>query len=213
MHGGVEYDALKEENVEALAKGVENLAKHIDSIQQFNLPYIVAVNQFTHDTEKELDFLKSWCEEFGHPCEIANVWLNGGAGAKELATRIISLIEDNTQTFHHLYNREESLEQKILTIAKKVYGARGVNYTEEAQVQLEKIKRLGYNDYLICMAKTPVSLSDDPKVLGRPTDFEITIREIRISAGAGFIVCFNRKRSNNAWSSKTAGSIKNGRHT
>lgn len=189
MHGGVEYDALKEENIEALAKGVENLAKHIDSIQQFNLPYIVAINQFTHDTEKELDFLKTWCEEFGHPCEIANVWLNGGAGAKELATRIVSLIEDNTQTFHHLYNREESLEQKILTIAKKVYGARGVNYTEEAQAQLQKIKQLGYEDYLICMAKTPVSLSDDPKVLGRPTDFDITIREIRISAGAGFIVC------------------------
>ena len=189
MHGGVEYENLKEENVEALSKGVENLAKHIDSIQQFNLPYVVAVNQFTHDTEAELDFLKSWCEANNHPCEIANVWLNGGAGAKELAERVVELVDQNNQTFTHLYNREDSLEDKILTIAKKVYGANGVVYTEEAQSQLDKIKSLGYENFLVCMAKTPVSLSDDPKVLGRPTDFNITIREIRISAGAGFIVC------------------------
>lgn len=189
MHGGVEYENLKEENVEALAKGVENLAKHIDSIQQFNLPYVVAINQFTHDTEAELNFLKSWCEENSHPCEIANVWLNGGAGAKELASCVVELIDGNDQTFAHLYNREDSLEDKILTIAQKVYGARGVVYTEAAQSQLEKIKALGYEDFLVCMAKTPVSLSDDPKVLGRPTDFDITIREIRISSGAGFIVC------------------------
>ena len=189
MHGGVEYDNLKEENVEALAKGVENLAKHIDSIQQFNLPYVVAINQFTHDTEAELNFLKTWCEDNNHPCEIANVWLNGGAGAKELANRVIELIENNNQTFGHLYNREDKLEDKILTIAQKVYGARDVIYTEQAQAQLETIKELGYEDFLVCMAKTPVSLSDDPKVLGRPTDFDITIREIRISAEAGFIVC------------------------
>ena len=189
MHGGVEYENLKEENVEALSKGVENLEKHIDSIQQFNLPYVVAVNQFTHDTGAEFDFLKSWCEENNHPCEIANVWLNGGAGAKELAERVVELVDQNNQTFTHLYNREDSLEDKILTIAKKVYGANGVVYTEEAQSQLDKIKSLGYENFLVCMAKTPVSLSDDPKVLGRPTDFNITIREIRISAGAGFIVC------------------------
>lgn len=189
MHGGVEYDNLKEENVEALAKGIENLAKHIDSIQKFNLPYVVAVNQFTHDTEAELEFLKKWCEENNHPCEIANVWLNGGAGAKELANRVIELIENNDQTFRVLYEREAKLEDKILTIAKNIYGARGVVYTDEAKNQLQKIKELGYEDFLVCMAKTPVSLSDDPKVLGRPTNFDITIREIRISAGAGFIVC------------------------
>ncbi|MDE5976853.1 MAG: formate--tetrahydrofolate ligase [Turicibacter sp.] len=189
MHGGVEYDQLKEENVEALANGIENLAKHIDSIQQFNLPYVVAVNQFTHDTEAELNYLKTWCAENNHPCEIANVWLNGGAGAKDLANRVVELIETNNQTFSHLYNREEKLENKILTIAQKVYGARDVIYTELAKSQLEKIKELGYEDFLVCMAKTPVSLSDDPKVLGRPTDFDITIREIRISAGAEFIVC------------------------
>ncbi len=189
MHGGVEYDNLKEENVEALAKGVENLAKHIDSIQQFNLPYVVAINQFTHDTEAELNFLKTWCIENNHPCEIANVWLNGGLGAKDLANTVVSLIESNEQTFTHLYNREDKLEDKISTIAQKVYGARGVVYTEQAQAQLETIKGLGYEDFLVCMAKTPVSLSDDPKILGRPTDFDITIREIRISAGAGFIVC------------------------
>ena len=183
MHGGVEYDNLKE------AKGIENLAKHIDSIQKFNLPYVVAVNQFTHDTEAELEFLKKWCEENNHPCEIANVWLNGGAGAKELANRVIELVENNDQTFKVLYEREAKLEDKILTIAKNIYGARGVVYTDEAKNQLQKIKELGYEDFLVCMAKTPVSLSDDPKVLGRPTNFDITIREIRISAGAGFIVC------------------------
>ena len=188
MHGGVEYDHLREENVEALARGIENLAKHIDSIQKFNLPYVVAVNQFTHDTEAELEFLKR-CEENNHPCEIANVWLEGGAGAKALANRVIELVEGNHQTFKFLYERESRLEDKILTIAQNIYGAQGVIYTEEAKKQLQKIKELGYENFLVCMAKTPVSLSDDPKVLGRPTNFDITIREIRISAGAGFIVC------------------------
>ncbi len=189
MHGGVEYENLKEENVEALAKGIENLAKHIDSIQQFNLPYVVAVNQFTHDTEAELAFLTSWCEENNHPCEIANVWLNGGAGAKQLAQRVVTLIDSNSNDFQHLYPREASLEDKILTVAERIYGANSVIYTEEATEQLERIKSLGYEDYLVCMAKTPVSLTDNPAILGRPTNFDITIREVRISAGAGFIVC------------------------
>ncbi|MGL4337081.1 MAG: formate--tetrahydrofolate ligase [Turicibacter sp.] len=189
MHGGVEYDALKEENVEALAKGMENLAKHIDSISQFNLPYVVAINQFTHDTEAELNYLSTWCKDNNHPCEIANVWLNGGAGAANLASTVISLIDSNSQNFKHLYDREESLEDKVLTIAQKIYGASNVIYTETALEQLELIKSLVYENYLVCMAKTPVSLSDDPKVLGRPTNFDITIREVRISAGAGFIIC------------------------
>ncbi len=189
MHGGVEYENLKEENVDALAKGIENLAKHIDSIQQFNLPYVVAVNQFTHDTEAELAFLTSWCEENNHPCEIANVWLNGGAGAKQLAQRVVTLIDSNSNDFQHLYPREASLEDKILTVAQRIYGANSVIYTEEATEQLERIKSLGYEDYLVCMAKTPVSLTDNPAILGRPTNFDITIREVRISAGAGFIVC------------------------
>ncbi len=189
MHGGVQYENLKEENVDALAKGIENLAKHIDSIQQFNLPYVVAVNQFTHDTEAELAFLTSWCEENNHPCEIANVWLNGGAGAKQLAQRVVTLIDSNSNDFQHLYPREASLEDKILTVAQRIYGANSVIYTEEATEQLERIKSLGYEDYLVCMAKTPVSLTDNPAILGRPTNFDITIREVRISAGAGFIVC------------------------
>ncbi len=189
MHGGVEYENLKEENVDALAKGIENLAKHIDSIQQFNLPYVVAVNQFTHDTEAELAFLTSWCEENNHPCEIANVWLNGGAGAKQLAQRVVTLIDSNSNDFQHLYPREASLEDKILTVAQRIYGANSVIYTEEATEQLERIKSLGYEDYLVCMAKTPVSLTDNPAILGRPTNFDITIREVLISAGAGFIVC------------------------
>ena len=189
MHGGLEYDKLSTENVDALAKGIENLARHIDSIKEFNLPYVVAINQFTHDTENELNFLTAWCEENNHPCEVANVWLDGGAGAKQLATRVVELIETNEEPFKLLYPREATLENKILTIAQRIYGANTVIFTDQAKEQLETIKALGYEDYLVCMAKTPVSLTDNPAILGRPTNFDITIREIRISAGAGFIVC------------------------
>ena len=188
MHGGVEYDNLKEENVEALAKGIENLAKHIDSIQKFNLPYVVAVNQFTHDTEAELEFLKKWCEENNHPCEIANVWLNGGAGAKELANRVIELVENNDQTFKVLYEREAKLEDKILTIAREIYGARDVVYTPAANRQIAELEKFELDKLPICMAKTQYSLSDNPTLLGRPENFDITVKEVRVSNGAGFIV-------------------------
>ena len=189
MHGGVDADSLKTENVEALAKGVENLAKHIDSIQKFNVPYVVAINHFVHDTEAEINFLTSWCQALGHPCEVAKSWAEGGQGGVSLARRVTELALNNTMNFSFLYSKADKLENKILTIATQMYGARNVLYTEAAEADLKKIKELGYEDFLICMAKTPASLSDDPKLIGRPTDFDITIREVRISAGAGFIVC------------------------
>ena len=189
MHGGMDSEELKNENIEALSKGVENLAKHIDSIQQFNIPYVVAINHFIHDTEAEIKFLKSWCETLGHPCEVAKSWAEGGKGTTQLAEKVVKLIESNDKKFKFLYPITDSFEEKILTIAKKIYGARNVNYTDEAKLQLKNTKELGYEEFLICMAKTPASLSDNPQLIGRPTDFDITIREIRISAGAGFIVC------------------------
>jgi len=189
MHGGLEADRLNIEDVEALARGVENLAKHIDSVQKFNVPYVVAINHFIHDTEAEIDFLKSWCQEKGHPCEVAKSWAEGGKGAMALANRVVNLIETQEHRFKMLYSSKDKLEVKILTVATEIYGARGVNYTEKAQEQLAKIKDLGYEEFLVCMAKTPVSLSDNPSLMGRPSDFEITISDIQISAGAGFIVC------------------------
>ena len=189
MHGGIHKDHLKEENIEALAKGVENLAKHIDSVTKFGVPYVVAINHFVFDTDGEVDFLLNWCKENGHPVAVAKGWAEGGAGTVELAKLVVETIEDKPSQFKPLYEREASFEDKVSTIAKNIYGARGVVFTEEAQKQLQTIKDLGYSDYLVCMAKTPASLTDDPKRIGRPTDFDITIREVRISAGAGFIVC------------------------
>lgn len=189
MHGGVARENLQEENVDALAKGVANLAKHIDSITKYNVPYVVAINHFYHDTDAEVAFLLNWCTENGHPCEVAKSWAEGGKGCEALAKRVVSILEKGEADFNFLYPREMPFEEKAAVIATNMYGARGVVFTEEAKKQLQAFKTLGYGEYLACMAKTPASLSDDPKVIGRPTDFDITIRELRVSAGAGFIVC------------------------
>ena len=189
MHGGVDKAALSGENVDALATGVANLAKHIDSVTKFGVPYVVAINHFVHDTEAEVDFLLNWCVQNGHPVEIAKGWAEGGAGTIDLAKRVVDIVEQGAADFKLLYERKASFEDKILTIAKNIYGATGVNYTDEAKAQLDKFRTLGFEDMLICMAKTPASLTDDPKIIGAPTDFTITIKEVRISAGAGFIVC------------------------
>ena len=189
MHGGVDAADLKAENVAALEKGVNNLAKHIDSVTKYDVPYVVALNHFVHDTEAEVDFLISWCKENGHPVEIAKGWADGGAGTADLARTVVEIIEKDEANFKVLYNRKDSFEDKILAIAKNMYGASDVIYSDEAKATLNKFREMGYGDFLICMAKTPASLTDDPKVIGRPTNFTITIKEVRISAGAGFIVC------------------------
>ncbi|MCL2559395.1 MAG: formate--tetrahydrofolate ligase [Turicibacter sp.] len=189
MHGGVDAANLKEENVEALAAGVENLAKHIDSVTKYGVPYVVAINHFAHDTEDEVAFLMNWCGQNEHPVEISHGWADGGAGTAALAKKVVEITETTKADFHVLYPKEASFEEKILTIAQNMYGARDVVYSDEAKATLEKFRTLGYGDFLICMAKTPASLTDNPSVVGRPKDFAITINEVRISAGAGFIIC------------------------
>ncbi len=188
MHGGVKKQELKEENVAALKKGIENLEKHIETIQAFNLPYVVAINHFVMDTDKEVEALSEWLEANNHPYSVSQVWEKGGEGAVDLAHKVIHEIDTNTKKFKRMYELEDSLETKIENIAKTVYGAKGVNYSKEALTQLKKFKKEGWDKLQVCMAKTQMSLSDDPKVYGRPRDFMITVRELRPSIGAGFIV-------------------------
>ena len=189
MHGGIDSTDLKTENVDALAVGIQNLAKHIDSVTKYGVPYVVAINHFVHDSEAEIAYLLDWCAKNGHPVEIAKGWADGGNGTVDLAQKVVEIVEAKTANFKVLYDRNTKFEEKVLTIAKEMYGASDVVYSEAAQATLEKFRELGFGDLLVCMAKTPASLTDDPKIIGRPQDFTITIKEVRISAGAGFIVC------------------------
>lgn len=192
QHGGVAFEDLKEENVDAMLAGCGNLAKHIDTVQQFGLPYIVAINQFDSDSPKEIEALENWCKENGHPMSLSQVWAKGGEGALDLAQQVIALC-DQPNTYAPLYDVHASIEDKINTIAQKVYGADGVDFTDEAKAQIETFNRLGWNELPICMAKTQMSLTDDGKIMGRPTGFRITVRELRPSLGAGFIVALTGK--------------------
>lgn len=192
QHGGVAFEDLKEENVEAMLKGCENLAKHIDTIQQFGLPYVVAINEFATDTPAEVEALQNWCKENGHPMSLSQVWAKGGEGALDLAEKVVELC-DQENSYAPLYDVEDSIENKITAIAQKVYGAKDVVFTEEAQKQIEVFNEMGWDNLPICMAKTQMSLSDDGKVMGRPENFTITVRELRPSLGAGFIVALTGK--------------------
>ena len=190
MHGGVAKEDLATPNVPALLEGVQNLAKHIENIQSFGLPYVVAINEFPTDTKEEVDALMDWCHRHHHPVELSQGWAKGGAGVEAVARRVLSEIEahDGATTFQHLYDLDASIEDKIKTIATKVYGAADVVFTDSAKEQLQTFKQNGWDSLAVCMAKTQYSFSDDPKLLGRPKDFTITIRELRASVGAGFIV-------------------------
>lgn len=189
MHGGVDANDLKLENIEALGRGIENLAKHIDSIAKFGVPCIIAINHFAFDSEPEVEYLLNWCKDNNHPVELSKAWAEGGAGVADLAKKVVELIENKPSEFNYLYEVESTYEEKVEKIAKEIYGAKGVVFSESARATLDELRRLGYGNLLVCMAKTPVSFTDNPKIMGRPTDFEITINEVRISAGAGFIVC------------------------
>ncbi len=188
MHGGVKKASLGEENVEALKKGIENLEKHIETMQAFNLPHVVAINPFVNDTDEEIKALTEWLEENDHPYSLSEVWAKGGEGAVDLAEKVLARIEGNTRKFKRFYEDDDSLEKKIESIAKTAYGAKDVNYTKKAKNQLRRYKREGWDNLQVCMAKTQLSLSDDPKEQGRPRDFTITVRELSPSIGAGFIV-------------------------
>ena len=181
-------DELSNENVEALAKGIVNLEKHIENLQQFGVPVVVTLNRFVTDTEAEYEFIKNFCEERGCEFALAEVWAKGGEGGVALAQKVIDTIENKPSNYKPLYPDNMSIKEKIETVATKIYGAEGVTYSPEAEKAIANIEKLGYGDYPVCMAKTQYSLSDDKTKLGRPTGFTINIREVYISAGAGFVV-------------------------
>jgi len=188
-HGGVAKADLNLENLEALKKGVPNLLKHVENVtRNFGLPAVVALNRFPTDTEAELNFIQKECESLGVTVALSEVWAKGGPGGVRLAEEVIRLIEQGGNHFQYAYEVSLGLKDKIKTIATKIYGAEGVDFVGSSSQDIENIERIGYGDLPVCMAKTQYSLSDDPKKLGRPQGFRISIRNVRISAGAGFVV-------------------------
>ena len=187
-HGGVDAKECKLPNLEALKKGIVNLEKHIDTLQKFGLPFVIALNRFDTDTLEELEYMDSWAKENSYPLALSEVFSKGGLGGLELAEKVIETCEKENN-FNYLYDLNDTVEDKIYKIASKVYGAKEVVYKKKAKEMLEQIKNTNYKDFYICMAKTPLSLTDNAKIVGAPKDFTITVKEIRISAGAKFLVC------------------------
>lgn len=187
MHGGLKKTALDKVDMAALEKGMENLEKHIENVQKFGLPAVVAVNAFPTDTKEELDFVEKKCRELGAEVALSEVWAEGGKGGFALAEKVENAIEREND-FHVLYDEKARIPEKIDTIVREVYGGKGVIFTAAAKKQLAEIEELGLDKMPICMAKTQYSLSDNPELLGRPTNFTVTVRELRVNAGAGFIV-------------------------
>ena len=187
-NGGVPKDQLSDENLEALAKGIVNLEKHIENIQKYDVPVVVTLNSFVTDTDAENEYIRRFCEERGCEFALSEVWEKGGEGGIALAEKVLETLENKESHFHPLYEDGLSLQEKIETISKEIYGARGVIFEPKAAKQLAKIEAMGFGNMPVCMAKNQYSLSDDAKKLGRPTDFDIHIREAYVSAGAGFVV-------------------------
>ncbi|MGW7992315.1 formate--tetrahydrofolate ligase [Staphylococcus xylosus] len=187
MHGGVAKDNLKEENVEALKSGIVNLERHVKNVRKYGLEPVVALNAFVHDTDAETEFVQQWAKDNGVRLALTEVWEKGGKGGIDLANKVLEVIEQ-PQTFKHLYELEQPLEDKIETIVKEIYGGSKVTFSSKAQKQLQQFKENGWDHYPICMAKTQYSFSDDATQLGAPEGFEITIRELEAKTGAGFIV-------------------------
>ena len=188
MHGGVPKTELATPDVEAVKRSIVNLEKHIENIKQYGLPLVVAINAFAQDTPEELEAIRSHCAAHGVNVALSEVFAKGGEGGIELAKEVVALATSGKADFKLLYGEELSLKEKIETIAKKIYGAVGVNYTKEANNALKDFEKMGYGHLPVCMAKTQYSFSDDPALLGRPEGFEITIKNCRIAAGAGFVV-------------------------
>ena len=187
-NGGVAKTDLAEENLDALAKGIVNLEKHIENIQKYGVPVIVTLNSFVTDTDAENAFIEKFCRERGCEFALSEVWEKGGEGGLDLAQKVLETLETKESDFHTLYNDELSLKDKIRTIAQEIYGAHDVVYEPAAEKQLAKIESMGFGSFPICMAKNQYSLSDDATKLGRPENFDIHIREVYVSAGAGFVV-------------------------
>ena len=193
LHGDIEEKDLKEENLEALAKGVQNLEKHIENLRKFNLPIVVALNVFVTDTEKELAFLENWAKEQGVEFSRTEVWEKGGLGGIDLAEKVVKAVEGNDKELQLLYKDEASIIEKIETVCREIYGADGVNFSDDVKAEIEKIENLGFKNLPVCMAKTPASLTDNAKIKGRPTGFNITINDVKLRSGAGFVVAYANK--------------------
>ena len=187
-NGGVPKTELGAENLEALKKGIVNLEKHIENVQKFGVPCVVTLNRFITDTDAELNFVKEFCEERNCDFALSNVWEKGGEGGMELAEKVINTLETKESHFKPLYDSALSLKKKIETVAKEIYGASGVTYDVTASKEIARLEELGFGDVPVCMAKNQYSLSDDPTKLGRPENFTVNIREVYVSAGAGFVV-------------------------
>ena len=187
-NGGVPKTELGAENLEALRAGIVNLEKHIENLKQYDVPVVVTLNRFTEDTDAELTYVETFCRERGCDFALSEVWGKGGDGGIELAEHLLNTLETKKSNFHTLYPDEMPLKEKIETVAKKIYGADGVSFDPAALATLDKLTELGFGNMPVCMAKTQYSLSDDPKKLGRPADFTVNVREVYVSAGAGFVV-------------------------
>ena len=187
-NGGVAKEDLSNENLDALKKGIVNLEKHIENIKLFGVPVVVTLNNFVSDTEAEVGFIREFCESRNCEFAVSKVWEEGGKGGIELAEKILYTLENKKSHFTLLYPDDMSLEDKLHTIATKIYGAKNVVYSPAAKKALDRAKALGFDKFPICVAKNQYSLSDDPKKLGRPEDFEINVREVYVNAGAGFVV-------------------------
>ena len=190
-NGGVAKDELSKENLEALKKGIVNLEKHIENLQKYQVPIVVTLNSFVTDTDAETKFVEDFCKERGCEFALSKVWEHGGEGGVDLANKVLETLETKESHFKVLYEDSLSLKEKIETVAKEIYGAGEVTYFPAAEKELKRISDLGFGNYPVCMAKTQYSLSDDPKKLGRPENFSINVREVYVSAGAGFVVAIN----------------------
>ncbi len=189
MHGGLNKNELGEENLTALEKGIPNLLRHVSNIKNvYKIPCVVAINRFPTDTDKEIEFIINKCRELGVNTKLSTVWAEGGKGGMELANEIVRLCEQEKSEFTFSYESDLSIKDKILAIVQKIYGGKAVNYTANANAEIERLTELGFSNYPICVAKTQYSFSDDAKKLGAPTDFDITVKKVKLSAGAGFIV-------------------------
>ena len=187
-HGGMPLDKIREENVDAVSEGTENLKKHIENIHQFGLPVVVAINKFTHDTEQEISMVKEKCDYLGVDVVICSHWRDGGKGAIDLAKAVVDLSENHKTDFNFLYPDDMSLWNKMKTIATSMYGANNIMANKDVRTEIKRLEDQGFGQLPVCMAKTPASLSTDPRLKGRPTGFDVPIREVRLSSGAGFIV-------------------------
>ena len=187
-HGGVGKNDLNVPNVEALAKGMANLEKQVENIKKFNVTPVVAINKFVSDSEEEVQYIKNFCNKIGVKVALSDVWAKGGEGGIELGKIVLETLENNDSDFKPIYDEKSSIEEKILKIAKEIYGADKVNYTPAAKKQITELEKFELDKLPICMAKTQYSLSDDPNFLGRPEGFDITVKEVKVSNGAGFVV-------------------------